>query len=275
MKMTYKLNAEQRDQLAADYLTGLSLRALCRRYGLSCHKSAMSILQKRGVARRQCGRTRSHTLNESAFDTITEESAYWAGFLMADGCILRHAGRNPEGVAVKLAVSEANHLEALRAFLQTDSAVEVVNTDAFGESWSQARLCVYSRRLTCSLGKFGILPAKSATASVIGLEDNRHFWRGVVDGDGSLFWLKTKRWRDAPCLSLCGAKPLLEQFSSFAGHFLGRKSPAIHQAVGMHTIRFAGSTAVRLAKHLYDSSAVALHRKKLAAIDFLLWGTAA
>jgi hypothetical protein len=32
---------------------------------------------------------RIYTLNEKAFDQLTDEAAYWVGFLLADGCIYR------------------------------------------------------------------------------------------------------------------------------------------------------------------------------------------
>ena len=36
-----------------------------------------------------------HTLNESAFNVMIEESAYWIGFLMADGSIFKEKTGNP------------------------------------------------------------------------------------------------------------------------------------------------------------------------------------
>jgi hypothetical protein len=36
---------------------------------------------------------------------------------------------------------------------------------------------------------FGVIPKKRLVAKVIGLEGNRHFWRGVLDRDG---WLETE-----------------------------------------------------------------------------------
>ena len=46
---------------------------------------------------------RRYSLNENAFDSATEESAYWIGFLMADGYIVRKKNVAPCGIGVALA----------------------------------------------------------------------------------------------------------------------------------------------------------------------------
>jgi hypothetical protein len=57
-----------------------------------------------------------YTLNESCFDVLTENAAYWIGFLMADGNI--HKGRQGSPV-VRLTISDKDygHLIKFRQFL--------------------------------------------------------------------------------------------------------------------------------------------------------------
>lgn len=50
-----------------------------------------------------------------------------------------------------------------------------------------------------------MVPRKSLIARAIVLEDNRHFWRGVFDGDG---YFKNKDGKDANKMILTGSNDL-------------------------------------------------------------------
>ncbi len=53
-----------------------------------------------------------YIINSNAFSTLTPESAYWVGFLMADGCI------SNKGRSIKLQLAEVDSAFALEV-LQT------------------------------------------------------------------------------------------------------------------------------------------------------------
>lgn len=54
-----------------------------------------------------------HTMDESVFDAINEQSAYWIGDLMADGNIYTGKTGNPR-IALTLAEGDREHLVKLR-----------------------------------------------------------------------------------------------------------------------------------------------------------------
>jgi hypothetical protein len=126
-----------------------------------------------------------------------------------------------------------------------------------------------SQKIANVLTAFGIIPRKSLVAKVIGLENNRHFWRGVLDGDG---WLGIGNGHDGDKIVLVGSYNLLYQFKEF----IERNIPgtAVHvKPDGNHCRLFVYSETARiLAELLYDNCTIALDRKLAKArlmFDFI------
>ena len=115
---------------------------------------------------------RRHSLNEGAFDTITEASAYWCGFLMADGNIGVRKNRPTSQPTVTLHISEVDreHLLAFRLFLGSSHAV--TTTKPSGRKPGEKPcvvLSVGSRRLVAALAAFGIVPNKTKRITALSL----------------------------------------------------------------------------------------------------------
>jgi hypothetical protein len=59
---------------------------------------------------------------------------------------------------------------------------------------------------------FGVVARKTLIAKVMGLENDRNFWRGVVDSDG---WMGNSNGRDGDKITFTGSYDLLIQFKTF------------------------------------------------------------
>lgn len=190
-------------------------------------------------------------VDESVFDTVTEESAYWIGFLMADGCIDDSGGSRV--VRLELADVDLGHLLKFKEFLKSDSEIRTPKNRSGG-----VRIKVGSNRLAEALSKYGVTPRKTYTAKVIGLEDNRDFWRGAVDGDGSI-WFGKKGYT---YIELAGSEDLVRQF----GEFVLKRIPVCKAVPMSHGATFVwrtgGRTAEEVVRILYEGCSVALDRKR-------------
>jgi hypothetical protein len=61
---------------------------------------------------------KKYSLLDSIFDTVTEQSAYWMGMLMADGWIFKEKTGNPR-IAITLAEKDYAHLVKFSRFLKS------------------------------------------------------------------------------------------------------------------------------------------------------------
>ena len=198
-----------------------------------------------------------HTMDEGVFDETTEESAYWIGYLMADGNV--HIGKtgNPR-VSLTLAAEDRDHLVKFRRFLNCSNEIQMKISKVRGKVWNQYTLRFSSKQIANALKGFGVTARKSLSATVIGLENDRHFWRGVIDGDG---YLKNRDGRDGDRITVVGSYYLMRQLEDFVKNNAPDSDVIIEQDGRFCRLHVYGYTARMLAELLYGDSQVALDRK--------------
>lgn len=272
----------ERDHLriVVRYLAGESARAIAADYGMS-ETGVLSALARTGTPRRDAASARRvYPLDETAFAAMNLHACYWAGFLMADGSV-QPSGR----IAVLLKDCDDGQLDALRRFLGSPTKPIAYRRTEPGHDFGPAaggRYCHItfdSLPLTTDLSRYGVVPRKSwGEGATVEVASSAEFWRGVIDGDGTLSFCAAKN--GYPSLSLVGTERLMGQFAVFlAGCMTDGWEPRVHRVVGtgarrpvgLYRVSVAGTRALSAARILYPRGAYALARKRARADRLLAW----
>jgi hypothetical protein len=128
------------------------------------------------------------------FESIDSESkAYWFGFLMSDGYILKTSKKMHRFNRVSLNLTEGDkkHLELFQKHVNhTDSLVydPHISKTSYQNRKPTYRLDLSSIKMCSDLMALGCTPYKTGFSNYpsIPQELNRHFIRGYFDGDGSI-----------------------------------------------------------------------------------------
>lgn len=206
------------------------------------------------------GRPRTHSLNEGYFDTLTPRSAYFLGLVQADGGV----NRRTNNLRVSLKGSDADLLRIFARELEYDGPLpEYLNFDRY----PAVLLSVYSLHMTNTLvNQWGIVSPKVYTASTHpDLLYDRDYWRGVIDGDGSLSEDGNRR-----SLSLVGSRMMCDQFLSLLQtHGLGARI-SVKQHKNIYRVRLGSyGESCMAAKILYEDAEIALERKAAIAARWM------
>ena len=247
-----------RAAMVATYLGGGSLRSAAAPWGLS-PTAVLSALRETGRLPRDRGR-RTLPVDAAFFDVIdTEAKAYWLGFLTADGFV------GQRSVVLILKGEDAGHVAMFRDALGAGHAITATTRAAFGGVFAQVRCKVTSARLCRALQARGL--GRSGNRTVRPWADVpsglvRHFWRGMVDGDGSVGWLRAKRGTQAT-IHLCGIEHDVAAFAAFLAPATGSSSrPRREPDRDLWTVRMGGNRVVsRAVRSLYQGATIALSRK--------------
>lgn len=241
-----RLNEEKINEIIARYLDGDSPLMIARSFN-TYKRNILLLLEKNNVSMR--GR-KENIVNHNAFKEINEQSAYWIGFLMADGGIYKNS--------VKLSIKDQEHLVKFREFTGNKKDIRPTKNNAyfFGVSSSE-----YVKDLAI----YGVVPCKSHIAKARNnIEQNTHFWRGVIDGDGSIGFART-----TPVLALVGSLQLLTQFKDYVLTICPQQKilPIKHSSVWR--IAYYSSNAKTIIDNLYSNASVYLDRKYKRAMSIL------
>ena len=201
-----------------------------------------------------------HT-DRAFFSQWTPESAYVFGFWFADGSMTQPG----KGYCVSFVTKDLEHLRLLQQVMQAEQKIYARPDGCY-------TLAIGSKQMWHDLLRLGGAPAKSLVAPMPDVPQTfrRHFIRGYVDGDGSLYWDTTRR--RTPRINIVGGLAFLEKLAR-----------VIHEEtdVGIARIRthksktpflaYSGIKAQVLAKWLYVPGELMLERKGMLAHAFGMW----
>ena len=209
-------------------------------------------------------------IDHAAFGTLTPEARYWTGFLMADGCLTlakrtRKSGKTVfyKMIALCLNIKDRAHVKRFRKFLKSKHKITVFSYRSAFCWTTQARFAFISPSIWKRLCALGVKPRKSQGCSISRLlAFDRDFWRGVIDGDGTVMFTKSYNKR-RPIINLNGCPRLLRQFQRFVKQVLGKvyKINFDPRVKNFGTIAVTGKSAALFARILYENASVALTRK--------------
>jgi len=222
---------------------------------------------------------RKYTLNENCFDELTPESAYWIGFIIADGCIMQ---RNKYTYLTRICLAniDKDHILKYQKFIGSNHPLYIDKNNK-----NAVYSDISSKKLFYSLKKWGVEERKTYSKlsfiSKIPDEFKPYFICGIFDGDGS-FIVRNKRVKDKrynriynyeQCtISLLSNKSTLEDICSYL-QTIGMRYPKITKATKqcriVYNCRWYSKKDIDIFYSIYKSSPITLDRKMEKITNFL------
>ena len=259
-KLSKILKKSSVDELISKYQEGRSKASLAREYGVT-DWTVGNILKAHRIPTMHYNERRSaagNGNNYTYFDNYSNEGcAYFYGLLLADGNL--HKGT----LQIGLHRQDRYILETLKQELNL-STVNVNDHDLLvrrtGNVSQVSSLRVMDLRIVESLRRLGFSERKSGKEKLPEVfKFNSHFWRGMVDGDGTI-GVQGQR----VTVGLVGSKELCEGFLNFAKTFSPNIKTKVRKVAGtvVYTVRITKkSTCIAILTAMYSGSTFHLTRK--------------
>jgi Mor family transcriptional regulator len=231
------------------YLAGESCNVIAKDIGVQ-HHMVESWLKKEGVELR--GMTGIGNCNDIFFSKIdSEEKAYWLGFFAADGNVSKIGYR----VQISLSKKDRAHVELFKKHI---GAVSEVRDDARGFSTLSFKNKVFWNNV-CNAG---IGPNKTLDLKKpkVIQELDKHFWRGMIDGDGCIPEL-SRAGSGRYVVELVGTKDICQSFLDYCGEIYGYKCGSLINYKTWFKASLEGQSAKMVLSDLYGGATVFLQRK--------------
>lgn len=193
-----------------------ALMAARKEYGILAHNQyeAHDALRYENIA--------SEMIVPNTYDEFTiindEWSAYWLGFIFADGCVYEAKRLDSEtpyrGLRIGLAIKDKCHLEMFGKYSGMQVKELMVHNKQNGKSYPSCYVRRQSPKIAFNLMNLGVIPRKSYVDHYVPRISKslfRHFVRGYFDGDGCVLLNNGK----PKSISLLGRKTFLDGICSW------------------------------------------------------------
>lgn len=207
----------------------------------------------------------TYSYDQDIFEVIdTEEKAYWLGFLYADGCILDHKGY-PCSMQIGLSPIDIDHLYKFCDFIGCE--YEIIKT--YRED--KIELSVSNRKFCEDLISLGCIPRKSLVLEPPNPEQVpgyllRHFIRGYVDGDGTIY----ENSKGYICIGAVGTPNIIKFISEHVNlETSSSQTKFNYKSENTCEWKKQGKQAIEIGKYLYKDANIYLERKYQKICPFM------
>ena len=261
-----RLTEVQKAKVCELYQLGLTSGEVGEKFGLS-RNAVLAILEKESIGRRDPSEARNNRFTKyycdaSFFENIdSEEKAYWLGFIVADGNVYKNS------FSLALASVDRAHILRLRSALKSTHPIKEVTSPAhFSQVIGHVReteccrFVVTSPRLTESLRRLGVVDNKSLIVKwpEIATHLEKHFLRGVVDGDGCFSLGKTGDMS----FSIAGSESIVRTAEEVLAKRCGINRHKVRKIRNHYLVQLCGNKQIgKIASFLYEDASIYLPRK--------------
>ena len=260
--MAKKLSQDKINQIISLYKSGLSYNQIAKIIGCSTVPVWRYVHEYGLIIRSIDDYEKKYTMNSTFFRSIDQEDkSYWLGFLSADGNI--RFDKKYHQVCLGVCERDGDHIKKFQSALRSTHPIKYRSSciKKYNRWYTCCFITICSKLMVRDLVNLGVTSRKSLTikpCSQIPDELERHYWRGFIDGDGTL--TKEKNcWR----ISLVGTYEICAGFKNFLirnGIDVDRYK--IRRDRNIYQFRCGGKIiGTRVANLLYENSIVYLDRK--------------
>lgn len=234
------------------YESGLSMESIRKIFGTRNRKPIINSLKRSSTDIRD---GRIHHFDDEFFDDLSEEhSAYWLGFIYADG----YVGRN--SLVISLGIKDTDHLRLFQHDISSTCELRSIS-DGQGSPNREVSLAMNSAYMASRLKELGILPFRShfdMTLRHLPEQSYRAFLRGFMDGDGCI----SKNYS----VSFVGQPDILSWIKGIICS-QAKASDAVtirkRKIANLHDISWGGKNQIhRIIEYIYDGATIWMQRKR-------------
>lgn len=255
------------------YQSGKSQKEISENF-LCSQTSVSAILRRNNVLGINNGNQKYYDINRSFFKKINSEaSAYFLGFLYADGSI--QVKNSAYSITLKLKSNDQIILEKFRDIMSPSSSIKITKNKGSDTEYSYFR--INQKEICEQLISHGCVPNKSLILefpTTVPQELIHHFLRGYSDGDGCIYKNKFKNkktintiWKFVSTKQFCNeaAKILKEQLGINCSQMLSR--PKTNKITT--TLSVGGNLqSMKVLDWLYKDATIYLQRKYDKYLEF-------
>jgi tRNA1(Val) A37 N6-methylase TrmN6 len=254
-----RVSPEHTQYIIQKYQENVSSEILAKELNINS-STVLRILKRNNIAIRSDSESkRIYPLKEDFLDHInSEEKAYFLGLMWSDGNI----SKSGNDISIRLLAKDQDILKQLSVLFYGQDRV-IIAKDGNNKEIATFRMC--SQKLKQRLGELGCHPNKTFTNKYpVDLDPSldRHFIRGVIDGDGSVLDY------DSPIIMIVGTDEFLCKIAEIIEKEVNFK-PYIFKAsrhrekdVNISCLSYKGFKKFKqVSDWIYDGCTIKLERK--------------